>query len=204
MRKWRDALYRHFRPKCPPLAHSRTGRNRHDHGRRAPPLLRREQPAHPRLHQTGRQSRPRRRASPSTPRTPDCPPSAAPSPKITSACTASRSIRPREIVVTASGVQALNLGIRCVLDPGDEALVLTPAWPNGPSSIMMANAIVRQVPHPLRRWPLHRGFRRPRSRRHARAPACCCTPRPPIPWAGSPPPKSSRDCSISPAATTSG
>ena len=36
-----------------------------------------------------------------------------------------------EIVVTASGVQALNLGIRCALDPGDEALVLTPAWPNG-------------------------------------------------------------------------
>ena len=27
----------------------------------------------------------------------------------------------REIVVTASGVQALNLGIRCALDPGDEA-----------------------------------------------------------------------------------
>jgi aspartate/methionine/tyrosine aminotransferase len=54
-----------------------------------------------------------------------------------------------EIVVTASGVQALNLGIRCVLDPGDEAIVLTPAWPNGSSSIMMANAVVRQVPHPL-------------------------------------------------------
>src|ERR1017187_2280484 len=54
-----------------------------------------------------------------------------------------------EIVVTASGVQALNLGIRCVLNPGDEAIVLTPAWPNGSSSIMMANATVRQVPHPL-------------------------------------------------------
>jgi hypothetical protein len=54
-----------------------------------------------------------------------------------------------EIVVTASGVQALNLGIRCVLDPGDEAIALTPAWPNGPSSVMMANATVRQVPHPL-------------------------------------------------------
>ena len=54
-----------------------------------------------------------------------------------------------EIVVTASGVQALNLGIRCVLNPGDEAIALTPAWPNGPSSIMMANATVRQVPHPL-------------------------------------------------------
>src|SRR5512133_2681620 len=54
-----------------------------------------------------------------------------------------------EIVVTASGVQALNLGIRCTLDPGDEALVLTPAWPNGSSSAMMANAAVIQIPHPL-------------------------------------------------------
>jgi aspartate/methionine/tyrosine aminotransferase len=54
-----------------------------------------------------------------------------------------------EIVVTASGVQALNVGIRCVLDPGDEVLVLTPAWPNGTSSAMMANARVKQIPHPL-------------------------------------------------------
>lgn len=54
-----------------------------------------------------------------------------------------------EIVVTASGVQALNVGIRCALDPDDEVLVLTPAWPNGSSSAMMANARVRQVPQPL-------------------------------------------------------
>lgn len=54
-----------------------------------------------------------------------------------------------EIVVTASGVQALNLAVRCALDPGDNALVLSPAWPNGSSSIMMANAAVNQVPHPL-------------------------------------------------------
>ena len=54
-----------------------------------------------------------------------------------------------EIVVTASGVQALNLAIRCMLDPGDEALVLTPAWPNGSSIIAMANAAARQIPHPL-------------------------------------------------------
>jgi aspartate/methionine/tyrosine aminotransferase len=54
-----------------------------------------------------------------------------------------------EIVVTASGVQALHLGIRCVLDPGDEALVLTPAWPNGSSIVSMANAVVKQIPHPL-------------------------------------------------------
>jgi aspartate/methionine/tyrosine aminotransferase len=46
-------------------------------------------------------------------------------------------------------VQALNVSIRAVLDPGDEALVLTPAWPNGSSIVAMANAVARQVPHPL-------------------------------------------------------
>src|SRR5918994_7525606 len=35
----------------------------------------------------------------------------------------------REIVVTASGVQALHLAVRSVLDPGDEAVILSPAWP---------------------------------------------------------------------------
>jgi aspartate/methionine/tyrosine aminotransferase len=54
-----------------------------------------------------------------------------------------------EIVVTASGVQALHVGVRAVLDPGDEALVLTPAWPNGSSNVAMANAVVREIPHPL-------------------------------------------------------
>lgn len=54
-----------------------------------------------------------------------------------------------EIVVTASGVQALNVGIRCLLDPGDEAIVLTPAWPNGSAIVTMANARVVQVAHVL-------------------------------------------------------
>lgn len=54
-----------------------------------------------------------------------------------------------EIVVTASGVQALQVAIRCMLDPGDEALVLTPAWPNGSSIVAMANGVPRQVAHPL-------------------------------------------------------
>ena len=54
-----------------------------------------------------------------------------------------------EIVVTASGVQALNMSLRCALDPGDEGLVLTPAWPNGSSSVQMANAHPVQVPHVL-------------------------------------------------------
>jgi len=54
-----------------------------------------------------------------------------------------------EIVITASGVQALNVGIRCVLDPGDEALVLTPAWPNGASNVAMFNATAIEIAHPL-------------------------------------------------------
>ena len=49
-----------------------------------------------------------------------------------------------EIVVTASGSQALHLAVRCALDPGDHALVLTPAWPNGSSSVMIG--ICRSTP----------------------------------------------------------
>jgi hypothetical protein len=52
----------------------------------------------------------------------------------------------REIVVTASGVQALNLGIRCAVDPDDEVIVLTPAWQNQLSIPLMHNARVREVP----------------------------------------------------------
>lgn len=55
-----------------------------------------------------------------------------------------------EIVVTASGVQALNVSIRCCLDPGDEAIVLTPAWPNGAANVALANGAARMVPHLLR------------------------------------------------------
>ena len=56
----------------------------------------------------------------------------------------------REILMTASGVQALHLALRCVLDPGDEGLVLTPAWPNGASNMAMANARPVEIPHVLR------------------------------------------------------
>jgi aspartate/methionine/tyrosine aminotransferase len=51
-----------------------------------------------------------------------------------------------EVVITASGVQALNVTIRCVLNPGDEALVLTPAWPNAAANIWMDNAIPVEIP----------------------------------------------------------
>jgi aspartate/methionine/tyrosine aminotransferase len=55
----------------------------------------------------------------------------------------------REVVVTASGVQALSLLLRSLVDPGDEALVLTPAWPNGSAILQMAHAEVKQIPQPL-------------------------------------------------------
>ncbi len=55
-----------------------------------------------------------------------------------------------EIVVTASGVQALNVTIRCVLNPGDEALVLTPAWPNSTANVWMDNAVPKEIPLLLR------------------------------------------------------
>ena len=54
-----------------------------------------------------------------------------------------------EIAVTTSGVQALNVAIRSVLDPGDEGIVLTPSWPNGSAIIQMCNATVREVPCPF-------------------------------------------------------
>lgn len=55
-----------------------------------------------------------------------------------------------EVVVTASGVQALNVAIRCVLNPGDEALLLTPAWPNASAIVRLCSATPREVPLVLR------------------------------------------------------
>ena len=52
-------------------------------------------------------------------------------------------------------MQALNVGIRCVLDPGDEALVLTPAWPNGSAIVADGERRAMQIPHAARGRPLH-------------------------------------------------
>ncbi len=73
-----------------------------------------------------------------------------------------------EIVITSSGVQALNVGIRCALDPGDEALLLTPAWPNGSAIVQMFSATPRQVPMVLKNCQYEIDFDRLRS---------CLTPR---------------------------
>ena len=54
-----------------------------------------------------------------------------------------------EIMVTASGVQALSVSLRCLVNPGDEALVLTPAWPNGAAILRMSHAVVKEIPQPM-------------------------------------------------------
>ncbi|MBZ2185898.1 MAG: pyridoxal phosphate-dependent aminotransferase [Bryobacter sp.] len=54
-----------------------------------------------------------------------------------------------EVLVTASGVQALHVGIRCVLDPGDEAIVLTPAWPNGAQIVRLIGGQAVEIAQPL-------------------------------------------------------
>ena len=55
-------------------------------------------------------------------------------------------IGPPEIQVTSGGVQALNLAIKCVIDPGDEALVLSPNWPNGSAMVEMFGGRTIEVP----------------------------------------------------------
>jgi aspartate/methionine/tyrosine aminotransferase len=50
------------------------------------------------------------------------------------------------IVVTASGVQALHLALRCAVDPGDEAIVLSPAWPNGAAIVTLCHGTPVEVP----------------------------------------------------------
>ncbi len=51
-----------------------------------------------------------------------------------------------EILITASGVQALHLSIRCVIDPGDEAIVLTPNWPNATAIVGLHAGRAYEVP----------------------------------------------------------
>ncbi len=55
-------------------------------------------------------------------------------------------IGPPEIQVTSGGVQALNLAIKCVIDPGDEAIVLSPNWPNGSAMVEMFGGRAVEVP----------------------------------------------------------
>ena len=43
-------------------------------------------------------------------------------------------------------MQALNLVIKCIIDPGDDALVLSPNWPNGSAMVEMFGGRAVEVP----------------------------------------------------------
>ena len=54
------------------------------------------------------------------------------------------------IVVTVSGLNAILLTLSAVVDPGDEVVVLTPAWPNLAAIPTLLGASVRRVPIELK------------------------------------------------------
>jgi aspartate aminotransferase len=58
----------------------------------------------------------------------------------------------REVVVTASGMAALQLAIQATVSSGDSALVLTPLWPNISAAIRVVGAEAIEIPLAL----LHR------------------------------------------------
>jgi aspartate/methionine/tyrosine aminotransferase len=55
-------------------------------------------------------------------------------------------VRAEEFVVTCGGVQAIHLAMQGLLAPGDEAVIVTPAWPNFHQAAVMAGAQVHEVP----------------------------------------------------------
>lgn len=52
----------------------------------------------------------------------------------------------REIVVTAGGVMAIYLAMRSLVDPGDEVVLISPAWPNVRQIVTLTGARPVQVP----------------------------------------------------------
>ena len=54
------------------------------------------------------------------------------------------------IVVTVSGLNAILLTLSAIVDPGDEVVVLTPAWPNLAAIPTLLGAVVKRVPIELK------------------------------------------------------
>lgn len=51
-----------------------------------------------------------------------------------------------QIIVTCGATEALQLALFAVVNPGDEVIVITPAWPNYFGQVEMCGAVVRTVP----------------------------------------------------------
>ncbi len=55
---------------------------------------------------------------------------------------------PEEVTVTNGGMEALALAILAIVDPGDEVILPTPAWPNYENQVVLADAEPVKVPLP--------------------------------------------------------
>ena len=53
---------------------------------------------------------------------------------------------PERAFVTVGGMQALDIAVRLTVEPGDEALVVSPAWPNFAGALAANGARARFVP----------------------------------------------------------
>ena len=56
-----------------------------------------------------------------------------------------KTLSPERFIVTGSGMQAIQLAIRALLNTGDEALYFTPAWPNFEAAVHLAACIAKPV-----------------------------------------------------------
>lgn len=56
------------------------------------------------------------------------------------------ALRRERITVTASGMQGIMLVMQALIDPGDEVVVVTPAWPNLAGAARVMGGIVCEVP----------------------------------------------------------
>jgi aspartate/methionine/tyrosine aminotransferase len=56
-----------------------------------------------------------------------------------------KNLAPERFIVTGSGMQAIQLAIRAMLNTGDEAIFFTPAWPNFAAAVDLAAGIAKPV-----------------------------------------------------------
>ncbi len=56
------------------------------------------------------------------------------------------AVDPERIIVTGSGMQAIQQTLQTLVGPGDEVVVIAPVWPNIFAAIQMQEAAIRSVP----------------------------------------------------------
>lgn len=66
------------------------------------------------------------------------------------------AVDPERVIVTASGMQAVQLTMQALIGPGDEVVHIAPVWPNLPAAVQIMGGVPRQVPLQLGRdgWQL--------------------------------------------------